>query len=323
MRRIIGALLALLMVVSAVGGAAAQSSYSSGMNAPATWVDERGNPVASVEVTDVIVDWQEYDEFSTPDRGYIFTVVSFAVTNLTDAPVSAEPYSFSLIDSTGMNISSGWAAAAEDADVVLTEEPVELDAGDSADMTLAFEMYADSTPAMLMWQPDSGRIVMVSIGEGNAIAQGLNTPATWTDERGNDVATIEVLGIEEDWQDYGEFEEPSRGTSYLAMQVSVTNISDDIVTVAPYSFSLVDSESANTMTAWVSGNDTVAEELLTVDVVLEPGDSLEGTIVFAVYSGVAPTALLWQPEWGTLSIVVVADGAAPDGGATPVASPAS
>ena len=208
--------------------------------------------------------------------------------------------------------------------MVLTEEPVEIAAGESADLTLAYEMYADSTPAMLMWQPDSGRIVMVSIGEGGAIAQGLNTPATWTDERGNDVATIEVLGIEEDWQDFGDYEAPSRGTTYLGMKVRVTNISDDVVTVAPYSLSLVDSESANTMTAWVSGNEAVADEMITEDVVLEPGDSMEGTIVFEMYSGVTPVALLWQPEFGTLSVVVIGDGGTmPDGGATPEASPAS
>lgn len=334
MRKLIGALLALGMVLTGFMGVAAQdagTSLASGVGTTATWTDERGNPMATLEVTEVVSDWSDYDEYYAPERGYTYVAVNFTVTNIGNDSIVVDPYSFSMLDSEGANTSRTRVNLAEGATTVLLEEEADVAAGESIDGTLVFGMYTEIAPALFIWQPESGKIVAVDLSDGasGSLAQGMNAPTRWISERGDEIATFEVVDINTDWQDYDEYSAPERGSTYLAVTIVVTNTSDADIEVTPYNFSVIDTESSNLSTSWVSAADGAETSLIEDTVVVAPGESLEGTLVFSMYSDLSPVAMMWQPEYGRLSVVILAEGDAPAGtDATPttedvVATPAN
>lgn len=329
MKRLLSAVLTVGIVATGVSGVAAQESGSataSGFDAPATYFDDRGNEVATVEVNDINQDWTDYDDYSEPDRGYVYRAVDFTVTNTSDASLIVENYDFSMLDASGRNQSSAYATAAETSDTTLFSEDLPLAAGESADLTLVFETPADVDAAALVWQPDSGIIVLVDFGlgdvENGALANGFGSISTWTDDRGNPVATLEVTEIESDWQDYDDYSEPERGSIYQAVHFTITNVSDSSLIVEPYSISMIDSTGLNSGRSYASvaeGSDTV---LFEEDAPLAAGESLEGVMIFQTYDDTEPAALVWQPDSGLLNIIQLTEageGAPAESDATPSA----
>lgn len=324
MRKLISLFFVAALTMTSVMGVAAQdtsSSFVSGLDTPATWTDDRGNQVATVEVNEINPDWTQHTEYSTPERGYLFQAVTFTVTNTSGSSLIVEPYDFSLVDETGRNNARSYVSLEEADEGLIFEDDLPLAADESAELTLAFQTPVDVAASALVWQPDSGVLIIVNFGESTAenaaIVSGFNAPSTWTDDRGNAVATLEVVEIDEDWQDYGEYNEPERGMVYRAVHVKVTNVSGSSLIVEPYDFTLLDSTGLNNGRAWADvaeGSDT---QILSEDVPLGDGEAFEGIIVFQMYPDVLPTAMLWQPDSGLLNMVVLTEG----GESTPAASP--
>ena len=330
MKRLISALLALSMLVATIGGAAAQetpTSVATGLDTPAAYFDSRGNEVATLSVTAVENDWQDYEAGYDPERGNVFRAVSFTVTNVSDASFIVTNYSLSLLDTEGRNTSSSWVTPAADADAELFEDDVPLAPGESADLILVFETLAEVEPAALVWQPEYGQLVVVQFADaaaGGAIANGIGAVSTYVDNRGDVVAELEVTGLNTDWRDYDEYSEPERGTTYVAVEFTITNVTDASVIVEPYSFTLLDSTGLNTSAAWATPAEDADVELFSEDVPLAAGESYDGVLVFSLYTDVTPAALVWQPESGVINLVTLGEsGAQPTDLASPVATPAN
>ena len=327
MRKLISLFLAAALTVVGVMGVAAQedtsTSFANGLNAPATWTDDRGTQVATFEVNEINPDWTEHSEYSTPERGYLFQAVTFTVTNISGSSLIVEPYDFSLVDETGRNNGRTYVSLEDENEGLIFEDDVPLAADESAELTLVFQTPVDVAASAMVWQPESGVLVIVNFGEGSAenaaIVSGMNMPSTWTDERGNAVATLEVVEIEEDWQDYGEYDEPDRGMVYRAVHIKVTNVSGASLIVEPYDFTLLDSTGMNNSRAWADAAEGSDVQVFSEDTPLSDGESFEGIVVFQMYPDITPTAMLWQPESGLLNMVVLTEG----GESTPVASPAA
>lgn len=150
---------------SADGAAAegGETSFAKGIDAPATYFSERGDPVATLTVTDVQRGWQDYGEYDAPDPGVEYVAVTFEISVISRGNLVAEPYDFSLIDGIGRNNSRSYASAAENSGVQLFEEDSAIASGETSQMTLVFEIYEATPLGYFMWQPDSGIIVMVDL----------------------------------------------------------------------------------------------------------------------------------------------------------------
>ena len=328
MRKLFTAVVAVGLMMSGLITAAAQDGSTavvSGFDTPATWIDARGNDVATLQVTGIENDWAEYSEYSEPERGYMFVAVNYTITNISDSSLIVEPYDFSLLDQFGRNNGRAYVSLADDASSEIFEDDRALASDEVAELTQIFQIPLDVAPAMFMWQPDSGILMMVDISEGSsengAIATGFNAPATWTDDRGNPVATVEITGITGDWQDYAEYYEPERGMVYVALNVTITNVSDTSLIVEPYDFTLVDTTGMNNSTSWVEATEGV-EPVFSEDVPLAAGETYEGTIVFSLLADTQPAVFSWQPDSGLLHLVNLTEGSTP-ANATPVATPAN
>lgn len=324
MRKMIALLLATALTMSSVLGVAAQdtsTSFATGFDSAATWTDDRGNDVATIEVNDVVTEWDGHSEYSAPDRGQMFQAVTFSVTNISGSALIVEPFDFSMVDDSGRNNARTWVSLDEASEGLIFTDDVALAADESGEFTLIFQTPVDVSATALVWQPESGVLVIAHFGEtpaeNAAVVFGYNTPSTWLDERGNPVATLEVVEIDEDWQDYSEYREPERGTVYRAVHVKITNISGSSLIVEPYDFSLLDNTGMNNSRSWVDtaeGSDAV---VLSEDVPLGDGEVFEGILVYQMYDDITPTAMIWQPERGLLNMVVLDEGA----DSAPAASP--
>ncbi len=317
-------LFALMSALLPVSAQETGTAVGAGLNTPVTWVDQRGNAVATMQVTDVENDWQGYREAYEPERGYIYVAVTFEVTNLSGAPLHINVFGFSVMDVEGRTDQRAFVAVPDDSDEQLFEEDIELADGETAELKQVFRVPANVPVAAFVWQPENGVLLLVDIREGatenSALAVGLNTPATLTDDRGNPIATIEVTGINPDWQDYAEVYAPDRGKVHVALDVSVTNVSSTEFTLEPFYFSLVDSTGMNNGRSGAmadEGKDPVFSE----PVPIAPGDTYQGTMVFTIYADLQPAVLAWQPDSGLMHFIVLttADQALPAG--TPAATP--
>lgn len=163
----------MLVLVPAVS-AAAQSTpeavpgeptvFARGFGEPATYVDARGNPVFSITVAEVERDWQDYDEYSAPERGSEYVLVQLTVTNLTARPATVSPYTIVMVDSLGMVMEMGYIY--DDPEIWMDD--ITLDAGETVEGAMVFQMYTDVEPMILMWQPEYGYYVFVYLGDESA-----------------------------------------------------------------------------------------------------------------------------------------------------------
>ncbi|MCA9833303.1 MAG: DUF4352 domain-containing protein [Thermomicrobiales bacterium] len=319
MKKLITALLTLSMLFAGIASVAAQeegTAFANGLGNAATYYDSRGNEVATLAVNDVDDDWQDYDQYSAPERGYVYRAVNFTVENVSGSSMIVDSYSFSLLDAEGRNTSSSWVTAAEDSDTVLFDEDVPLAAGESADLTLVFSSPEEVAAAALIWQPDYGTLVIAQIAEGGAIGNGIGGVSTYVDNRGRAVAELQVTNVEIDWQDYDDYSAPERGTIYVAVSFTITNVSNSSMIVEPYSFTMLDSSGLNSSSAWATASEESGVELFSDDVPLAAGESHEGVMIFAMYDDLSPAALVWQPDYGVINLVTLGDSGAD---ATPAA----
>lgn len=324
MKRMIGAILTVVLALSSLAGVAAQdaeTAYGTGINSPASWFDDRGNAIATAEVTEVNDNWTEYQDNSAPDRGYVYYAVSITVTNVSSNEIELNSNDFSLIDSMGLSVGRANVSSLDDAATPAFTDRIPLATDESIDVMLVFELFNDVSPALLLWAADSWQNVLFNLSDGtvesSAVVTGVSTLSTSTDEQGNPTASLEVTGITDDWQDYDANQEPDRGARYVAVSFTVTNLTGDDMEVHTNHFTLTDTEGAVQRNSNVRLADGAETELLeTTD--LAPGESIDGTLVFHLFSGVEPVSLMMQSDNRLYNVVIVVEG---DAAETPAAEP--
>lgn len=178
MRKFVMALMALMMMLgSGATVAMAQdatpeaetatsgemSAFAEGLEAPATYFSDRGDPVTTITVLDVERGWQDYGEYYDPDPGIEYVAVTFAVENLSRGNIIVEPYDFSMLDGFGRNNSRSYVSVDEESGVEIFEDDTAIASGESVELTIVFELYEETEVGMFMWQPDSGIIVIVDL----------------------------------------------------------------------------------------------------------------------------------------------------------------
>ena len=137
------------------------TAFATGLNQPATFFDGRGNPVFEITLTNIEDDWQEYDEYSAPDRGMIYVKLDFTFTNLTDRSDIISPYDIMLIDQFGMAVDQGYFSDRAD---IMTDD-VAIAAGETIDGSVVFSIFADLQPMMVLWEPEYDLHVFIYLGD--------------------------------------------------------------------------------------------------------------------------------------------------------------
>lgn len=142
-------------------------------------------------------------------------------------------------------------------------------------------------------------------GAESPFAFGVGSTATYLDARGNPVFEVTVTEIERDWQDPNPDMSfpPERGMDHVAIHLSVTNLGSRATTISPYTFTLIDSMGAGADSAWVSEQ----EDVWQMDVPMDGGETVEGMIVFSMYTDVDPMVIMFQPDWESYVFIYLGD----------------
>lgn len=322
MKALVGIFLTLGLVFASLPAAAAQDSEAQtlpGFGDAITWTDESGTAIASATVHGVENDFRGYDPAWMPEYGFVYTLIDLSVVNDSDRAIILEAYTFLLVDDHGSRYNRLNLTLAG---VETFDDDLALAPGESAEFTLAYAIPAHANAALFAWNPEQGQthyaVLSTDISENNAIAWGQENASTFTDAFANPVATFQVTEINDNWEDYDEYWAPEENSQYIAVSVSVTNQTDRIVEVDHYDFVLANADGTDSRVARVSVEDD-AEEPFRGTEQLQPNESVEVTMVFEVPASTEPIAVVWQPNYSVVNMVVIAQAPAAPTNSTPEA----
>lgn len=167
----------LLMSLSVMGAVAQDATPAAGVDAgnagdPAigdtvTYIDESGNPMATVTIENVERGWQDFGEYDEPDAGQEYVAMTVTVTSeVGRGSLEVSDYDFSLQDSDGFLWGTAYVEAADGVEVTPLEEDLNLASGDSATFLVVFQVLEGQQLTHAFWQPDSGRLLTLASLEG-------------------------------------------------------------------------------------------------------------------------------------------------------------
>ena len=128
-----------------------------------TVLDERGDEMLAITVENVDTDWQDYSQFSTPDRGYHFVALEITVENIGDAEQEVSTFDFILRDEFGFLNGTAFISIDEEsnsADIGEFESGA-IDSGDSVTGLIVFSIPDDVALVDVFYAP-YGRLITVA-----------------------------------------------------------------------------------------------------------------------------------------------------------------
>lgn len=124
---------------------------------------------------------------------------------------------------------------------------------------------------------------------------------TYLTDDGEERGLVTVEGVTDPFEEFGEFFEPEDGARYIAAEITFENIDedDDAFEVQTFDLGILLEGGYLLPIAFVSlDEDTEIEEL--EDTEVAPGDSVTGTVFFAVPEDAEATDIYYTPDSGRL-----------------------
>lgn len=143
-----------------------ENAYARGFDAPAYLFSKRGDIIASMVVTGVERDWQDYDDtYYTPAGGKIFTAVTFEITMETRGGIVVSPYGLTLFDGFGYVNTTMYVEPVDGSELNILTADFEVASGETVEFTAIFEVFEGAPIGYLMWTGEYGFLVMVDLTE--------------------------------------------------------------------------------------------------------------------------------------------------------------
>lgn len=137
------------------------SAFASGVGVPATTFDDRGNPTALITVTDILIDWTEYEVGMEPESGRMYVVVTYEFMNPTSRPMTAGIWQTVMYDDFGLRAEHGYYWGTSD----FVTDDVAVEPGETVEAKVLYVIWADATPLLIMWQPSYESTAFIYVGE--------------------------------------------------------------------------------------------------------------------------------------------------------------
>lgn len=310
-RRIAVLLFALLALSSGPVAFAARaqdgSPVAGGTVGPAvgtavSWVGNEGTELAKVTVTDIADPFKDYDRSSPPERGYHFVLITVTVDNTGTAPVTVDPFAFDLVDADGFVAHSTGLYRSADATAANPDlQSGDVAPGDSVSGVVGFQVFNGVEIERVVLSPDSSRLV--TLVDQRTKRTPLGTAVTVLGTDGTEVAQVTVNDLTDPYQDYDPSSPPQRGSRYVVIDVVVANTGTRTLSVAPYSFYLVDTDGFVVNPTYLNRTDTTdMPDFPGGD--LEAGAAMYGIIAFQLLNGTKVDSILYtQSAYDQLVVV--------------------
>jgi hypothetical protein len=146
----------------------------------------------------------------------------------------------------------------------------------------------------------------------------VGTPAPFVGQDGEESARLTVAEIVDPFRGYDDAYAPDRGSRYVLVRFLVENTGSRPLAIDPSAFAVQDADGFLAFPESIVLAEDEADTALLAYGDLEAGARVEGAAIFAVFNGVDPVRVIYQPARDRL--VVLADlrpAAAPDAAATP------
>jgi archaellum component FlaG (FlaF/FlaG flagellin family) len=289
MRKAFSMVMALLLVAGFAAGF--QTPATVAQNAPALVsqiTDSSGTAIAEISVDSLANPFEDYDDFSSPQRGFDFVLLTVTITNVGELPYAPQASSFFLVDSDGFMVTPGYLSFEEGvAAPQLTGDPIEP--GDSVTGTIPFEVLSGSEIAAIVYQPSFDRY---SILAASVDAPELGTAVDIVGEEGGVVGSVTVDEFVDPLQDVDPSYQAQRGYHHAGAVITIENTGDRPLSVDPSTIQIIDADGYALYSSGVyRGEEAETPNLDYVD--LAPGDTVTGMVTFELFNDAAPGWLVY------------------------------
>jgi hypothetical protein len=135
-------------------------------------LDERGDPMVAITVTETVDEWEDYEEFSSPDRGFRYVALVVTVENIGEDTLEVTDFDFFVRDEQGFIYGTGFVSVLEDSESAETGifESTEVAAGDSYTGVMVFGVPNEAQIVDAFFAP-SGRLITVATLGGEVLTE--------------------------------------------------------------------------------------------------------------------------------------------------------
>ncbi len=133
-------------------------------------LDERGNPSLAITVDETIAEWEDFSEYSTPDRGFHYVALVVTIENIGEDTVEVTDFDFFIRDEQGFIYGTSFASIDEESEsaAIGEFESTEVAAGDSYTGIMVFGVPNEAEIVDAFYAP-SGRLITIATLGGEVL----------------------------------------------------------------------------------------------------------------------------------------------------------
>jgi len=266
------------------------------------YVGSDGAEVGTITVNSVTDPFEGFDQSSAPQRGYHYALAEVTIANTSNRPFEVNPSSFMAVDSDGFIAQQPYITFT-DQSVVALEYADALAPGDSVTGAIPYSLFGDSTIQGIIYSPTYDRVVTVLDLRSQPVAVG--TTVSIMNTSGAESAQVTVNSIVSPFEGFDASSAPARGSSYVAVEVTVTNTGTSVLSVSPSDFWAIDTDGFVLSSSYVTRTDTTVPDYDYVD--LNPGDSQHGMLIYQIYQGVPIDKIAYGDGYTAFQVVADVD----------------
>lgn len=154
-----GPAVALAQEATPAVGAGGAADPTIGTEVP--YLDENGEEIAVLTVRELTDPFEDFAEGAAPEEGSRYVAVEIAV-RATGETIEPEPFDFGLQTADGFFFSQTSVTREISSSDVPDLESIPVDIDDEVSGLVFFQIPADAEPSRLMWQPETGRLLVIA-----------------------------------------------------------------------------------------------------------------------------------------------------------------
>src|SRR5215211_7949263 len=291
-RALLALVIACTVLVSGypMGTASRVAAQDEGATVPVT--DEEGTAVGSITVTEVADPFTDFDPAYPPEEGGRYVAVNVAFDADAGNRFDITPYAIVLQDDAGFLWTQASMPLAEDA-LIPELSSQTLGPGSRVTGVVGFVVPEGRTPARVLYQPESSRIIpLLNLTDEKPPALG--DTVSIVDSEG-ETGSVTVTEVVDPFEEVEPGQTPTEGGRFVMVTLVYENTSDGRFFVEPYGLLLRD-ENGNLWSA--TSVSRLEESELVPDITsaqLAPGDRLSGAVVFVAPQGVGLAGIYTSP----------------------------
>lgn len=262
--------------------------------------DANGDPALQVAISEFN---DPDDEVDGADRGFHYVSMQLTVNNPTDSDIEFNSYAIQLVDGEGFTSSQTFVSRdSDDYDARPDFSESTIPAGESVSGWVFYQVINGAEPAWVIYQDSftSQQFVVLANLAGTELAEGDAVP--FYDADAEEIGTITVNEVIMDFQKVDSSIDVDRGTTAVAIDLTIENTSDSDLAATP-TFYVVDDYGFIYYQSF-SFRDAAATDY--PDLPYDPplaGESISGVLIFNIAKGAEVSYVLAQPDYTQMYIV--------------------